>query len=82
MAAGSLVLTILGSDGVPVVPAALSVRVGRTTMRAQDRWPDLAFDGQAHVAPVDLDAGKWELRVNAVAADGTAFRRRLILNVK
>ncbi len=81
IADGRLRLAITGPDGKPVAPAEITAMLGRTTMREQDRSPELVFDGTAHVADVDVGPGKWELRVSAVAADGTAFRQRIILHV-
>ncbi|MDF0601064.1 FixH family protein [Psychromarinibacter sp. C21-152] len=78
---GALRVAITGPDGRPVAPEDLSVRLGRTTMQEHDMTPELIFDGTAHVAPVDAGPGKWELRVNAVAADGTEFKQRLIVHV-
>lgn len=78
---GRLRIAITGQDGKPVAPGQISAMLGRTTMRGQDSAPDLLFDGIAHVADVKAGPGKWELRIAAVAADGTAFRQRLILRV-
>ncbi len=78
--AGNLRLTILDADG-PVEPAELEATLGRATTVADDRSPIFAFDGKDHVAPVDLGPGNWNLRMSAVAADGTAFRRRIVLHL-
>lgn len=78
---GRLRLAITGPDGQPVNPPEIAVMVGRTTVRDHDVNPTLTFDGAAHVAPVQLDPGKWELRLTATAADGTRFRQRIILHV-
>ena len=74
-------LTILGPDGAPVQPATLTATLGRTTIRTQDRTPDFVFDGTALVAPVDLEPGKWDLRMLATAANGTKFRQSIIMVV-
>ncbi|WP_172300371.1 FixH family protein [Pseudoruegeria sp. HB172150] len=78
---GSLVLIILGQDGVSVQPAVLEATLGRATVRDQDFAPDFAYDGRAYVAPVDLEPGKWDLRMTATAEDGTAFRQRIVMHV-
>jgi nitrogen fixation protein FixH len=75
-------LAITDRSGRPVEPAALSVLIGRTTSTADDQRPALDFDGSAFVAPVALGSGLWTLRIEAEAADGTAFRQRLSLRVK
>lgn len=74
-----LVLRFVGPDG-PVQPKLTQTLLGRTTERKDDRSPEFAFDGDAFVAKVeDLAPGRWELRLRAVAADGTLFRQRIIL---
>ncbi len=78
---GALRVVITGADGRPVAPPELTAMLGRTTMRGADTAPVLAFDGSAHVAAVDAAPGKWELRLDARAEDGTRFRQRLILRV-
>ncbi|MFN3647189.1 MAG: hypothetical protein ACK4S2_11815 [Gemmobacter sp.] len=44
--------------------------------------PVFVREGGAFVAPVDLAPGKWLLRIEAVARDGTAFRQQRQLFVK
>ncbi|TNC64497.1 FixH family protein [Rubellimicrobium roseum] len=77
-----LALTITGPDGAPVRGATLSAMLGRATVRTDDQTPALAFDGAAWRAPVTVGPGHWELRIEAVAADGTPFRQRLDLMVE
>ncbi len=77
-----LIVAILGPDGAPARPASLDATLGRATHVADDMVPDFAFDGRAFVAPVDLAAGYWNLRLAAVADDGTPFRQRLELYVR
>lgn len=79
IADGTLRLTILGPDGAPLRPDALTATLGRATHVADDFAPEFTFDGRDHVAPVALDGGYWNLRLVATAADGTTFRRRLEL---
>ena len=79
IADGQLRLSILGRDGKPVQPAVLRATLGRATTTEGEVTPQFTFDGTAQVAPVDLAPGKWDLRLNATAADGTAFRQRLVL---
>ena len=47
-----------------------------------DMSPDFLFDGTAYVAPVELGAGNWNIRMKAQAADGTEFTQRVVLHVK
>lgn len=78
---GALRLTIRDGAG-PVVPRSLEATLGRATHVEEDSAPTFEFDGVAHVAPVDLAPGNWNLRLRALAEDGTEFRRRLVLHVK
>lgn len=75
-----LTLRILDAQGRPVAPDTLDAVLGRATNVSQDEVPAFAFDGQAHVARVAGGPGRWDLRLTATAADGTAFRQRIILH--
>ena len=51
--------------------------LGRATHVGEDQTPVFAYDGEAYVAVLpDLGGGKWDLRLEAQAEDGTMFRRR------
>ena len=73
-----LVLSIL-KDGSPVVPEIESAVFGRATSVTADQTPAFTFDGQAFRAPVEAGPGNWNLRLVAVAEDGTVFRQRVIV---
>ncbi|MDO9525632.1 MAG: FixH family protein [Gemmobacter sp.] len=60
----------------------LTVLVGRATESRDDQTPTFVREAGVYVAPLELTPGKWLLRVEAVAADGTVFRQRLDLVVK
>lgn len=75
-------LSILDSAGIPVRVAKLEGTLGRATEVRDDRTPEFVFDGAAYVAAVDLAPGNWNLRMVAIAADGTKFKQRLVLHVK
>ena len=79
--AGRLELSLTNAAGAPVQPETLEVIVGRATHVAADVAPDLVFDGRVHAALVTLDSGHWLVRVQATAADGTVFEKRLPLKV-
>jgi len=72
-------LRILAQAGKPVRPDPLTTLVGRTTVRTEDREPVFKYVGGRFIAQEPLAPGKWELRVNATAPDGTTFRQRLDL---
>jgi len=76
---GVLTLSITDAGGQPVRAAALDATVGRATHVAEDMIPDFRFDGSAYVAPVELGGGNWNIRMTALAEDGTAFRQRVVL---
>jgi len=75
-------LHILDSNGQPVRVASLDGTLGRSTHTRQDQTPTFEFDGTAYVAPAKLDPGNWNLRMSAVAEDGTEFHQRIVLYVK
>jgi nitrogen fixation protein FixH len=79
---GQLVLAIRNQSGVPVEVKSLDAVVGRATNVAQDQRPDFKFDGTAYVAPVTLGAGNWNIRMTAVAENGTEFTQRVVLHIK
>lgn len=78
---GMLRLQITGKDGAPVRAAKLDAVVGRATQIADDVRPDFSFDGLAYVAPLQLAGGNWNIRMTAIADDGTEFTQRVILHV-
>lgn len=75
-------LSITDSGGFPVEVVDLTSALGRATEVKDDRTPDFVFDGSAYIAPVDLAPGNWNLRLRAIAADGTKFQQRIVLYVK
>lgn len=75
-------LTILDRDGRPVVPAELHAILGKATHVKADREPDFRYVGGVHVAKVDIGPGNWNLRMRAVADDGTEFHQRIVLTVR
>lgn len=78
--AGNLRLS-LRTNGLPLQAEIISAVLGRATNVAQDQTPVFVFDGTDYVAPVDLAAGNWNLRLVAKAANGTLFRQRIIVDV-
>ena len=76
---GILTLAIIDPKGLPVEVADLKATVGRATHVKDDVTPDFRFDGSAYVAPVDLGDGNWNIRMIALADDGTEFKQRVVL---
>lgn len=80
---GQLTLRITETDsGLPGPVADLQVLVGRATAAREDRMPVFVRESGAFVAPLDLAPGKWLLRIEAVAEDGTPFRQQRQLFVR
>jgi nitrogen fixation protein FixH len=78
----AVTLAFTGADGLPVRPQSLTATIGRATEALDDSVPAFAYAAGHYTAPVSLDPGKWVLRVEALAADGTPFRQRIALFVK
>lgn len=81
-AEGQVILSITDEAGNPVRVGALNAVLGRATHVADDMTPEFIFDGTAYVAPADLAGGNWNIRMTALAEDGTRFSQRVILHVK
>ncbi|MEL6463787.1 MAG: FixH family protein [Pseudomonadota bacterium] len=78
---GALYLTIDDAAG-SVEPMITAATLGRATHVGEDLTPIFAHDGTRFVAAIPpLAAGNWNLRLAAVARDGTAFRQRIVLRV-
>ncbi|MGC1495700.1 MAG: FixH family protein [Sulfitobacter sp.] len=79
---GRLRLSIADQSGTPVFPPQVSATLGRATHVADDMTPVFSWNGTALTAPVDVVPGYWTLWLEITAADGTAFRRRIPMQVK
>ncbi len=75
-------LSIVDARDTPVVVQSLTATVGRATHVHDDQAPEFAFDGSAYVAPVHLGDGNWNIRMVAVAQNGTEFTQRVVLQKK
>jgi len=75
-------LEITDAAGNPVEVVKLTATLGRATHVKDDQKPVFQFDGKAYVAPAQLGAGNWNIRMVARAKDGTEFTQRVILHVK
>ena len=79
----SLVGEVRDANGQPVRGVDITATFGRATHVHEDMSPEFAFDGAAYVADVGaLNPGNWNLRLAAVAPDGTPFRQRIPLRVR
>lgn len=78
---GMLKLSITDPEG-PVQVAHLDAVLGAATHVRDDQTPEFRFVDGAYRAPVELGTGNWNIRLHAVAADGTEFRQRVVLHVR
>lgn len=74
-------LSITDSEGQPVEVASLEATLGRATHVRDDQTPEFVFDGTRYVAPAQLAEGNWNVRMVAMAENGTVFQQRVILHV-
>lgn len=82
VAGDTLTLRIDDPDG-PVAPQITSATLGRATHVGEDQSLALTFNGDAHTARITpLAKGNWNLRLVAVATDGTEFKQRIVLRVR
>lgn len=80
--AGELVLNISDPQTVNVQAQSLKVLVGRATTVEFDTYPQMHFDGTNYRAPMDLGAGNWLVKVDAVSQSGVVFQQRLDVYVR
>jgi nitrogen fixation protein FixH len=79
---GELRLTITDAEGRPVNPPELTGIFGKATHVKSDVTPEFVYQGGVHVARVPATPGNWNLRLKAVAEDGTLFHQRIPLHVR
>lgn len=79
---GRLTVAVTDAEGLPVAVRSLDVLVGRTTEAKDDVVPEFLRVAGVWQADVPLGRGKWMLKVEAEAPDGTKFRQRLELFVQ
>lgn len=79
---GELALAITDPDGTPVRVAHLQAVLGAATHVRDDLVPDFRFSDGAYRAPVQIGPGNWNIRLHAVATDGTEFRQRVVLHLR
>ena len=66
-------------NGKPVAPEIVSAVFGRATSVAQDQVPEFTYANGVFVAPIKAGQGNWNLRLKAMADDGTVFEQRVIV---
>jgi nitrogen fixation protein FixH len=75
-------VTIIDAEGRPVNPPGLTGIFGKATHVKADVTPEFVYLNGVHVAPVPATPGNWNLRMKAVAEDGTVFQQRISLHVR
>lgn len=75
-------LSISDAEGRPVNPAEINATLGKATHVKADTTPEFAFVDGLHIAPVSVESGNWNLRMKAVAEDGTHFEQRIVIYVR
>lgn len=75
-AEGALAVEFTDAAGHVVRPASLSVVAGRPATNREDVTLALVETPRGWIAEAPLADGIWTVRVDAVAADGTAYHRR------
>ncbi len=80
--AGLLTLNLVDADGAPVAPAELHALLTRPTNQTDDQELELTRENGAFVAPVDIDQGRWRLRLTGEARDGTNYRHNITFTVR
>lgn len=79
---GAVTLAFVGPDGLAVKPDPLNAVIGRATEGREDGVLAFSYANGVFTAPAMLNPGKWVVHIDAVAANGTPFRRRIALFVK
>ncbi|TVP74090.1 MAG: nitrogen fixation protein FixH [Rhodobacteraceae bacterium] len=79
---GILTLAITDAEGAPVRTAHLDATLGAATHVRDDQVPEFRFTDGAYRAPVEIGPGNWNIRLYAVAQDGTEFRQRVVLHLR
>jgi nitrogen fixation protein FixH len=77
-----LVLALQDIAGLPAKVASVEGIFGRPTSVRDDQRPVFVFDGAVWRATVDTMPGQWNLRLVALAEDGTPFRQRIVVQTE
>lgn len=66
-------------DGKAISPEIARAVFGRATSVMDDQTPAFTFDGATLTAAVAAGAGNWNLRIAAIADNGTRFQQRIVV---
>lgn len=76
---GQLLLSITDASGAVVRPAQLTGLYGLATSTRDDQQLQWVETATGYAAPIRTERGNWNLRLNALSADGTRFQQRLVI---
>lgn len=76
---GDQLVLSFAKDGASVEPTIESAVFGRATSVVADQVPEFTFTDGTFVAPVEAGPGNWNLRIVALAEDGTRFQQRIVV---
>lgn len=80
---GVLTLNILDKNGKPAMDVGrINALVARPTHVRDDVVPEFQRHSGLYTAPLELNPGKWELRIKIKSLDGVDFKQRLDFFVK
>jgi nitrogen fixation protein FixH len=78
---GRLKVAFTDEDGAPAKVSELTALVGWATSMRDDFTPEFTYLDGVFSAPADMAPGNWNIRLIAIAQDGTRFQQRLPLRV-
>ncbi|MCA8884067.1 MAG: FixH family protein [Rhodobacteraceae bacterium] len=78
---GVLEVAFTYDDGRPADVASLTALVGWATSTRDDFVPEFTKAGGVFTAPATMEPGNWNIRLKALAPDGTEFKQRVVLFV-
>jgi len=73
-AGGALAIRVTGADGGAIDGLAVTATVGRPATDIADRSLTLASQGEIYTAPLALEPGRWQVRLEARDTQGRAYR--------
>jgi nitrogen fixation protein FixH len=79
---GELIVAMTDVTGAPAAVTSIEGVFGRPTSVREDQSPAFVFDGAVWRAPVVAGPGQWNLRLVALAEDGTLFRQRIVVHTE
>lgn len=79
---GQIILTLKEPSGGTVVTPNISLHLGMATFDHLDQEVALEFNGKDYIGEITIVPGNWQVKIKAIALDGTEFSRTLSLDVR